>query len=208
MTTLSLPIVAVLALTATGCSGGGESPKVEKLCDGAVSSAAETALEKMTETSALSSKMGLSSHTPKELREQALEWGTEGDPWKSSLTRWFCSVGGQDEEKTLGVGASWSLVKFSYASKEVEKGSKKYLKISPDAIIEKSENGRTDVYFPCQVAEGSKKSAIYTLEVDFSTDLSQANDAQSDVNKVLLSVARWMADEVGCVNDPEIPASA
>ncbi|MFK4098837.1 hypothetical protein ACI2L1_01870 [Streptomyces sp. NPDC019531] len=204
-TTLSLPIVAVIVLIATGCSDEGSSPKGEKLCSGSVSAAAETALEKLTGTSSPTSRMGSSSSTPKELKKRALE--TEGDPWKSNTMRWFCSVGDKAEEKTLGVGASWSLVDFSYASNEINKGSKKYLRISPGAIIEKGENGRTDVYFPCQIAKDGKKTAAYTMDINISTDLSNGQDFQSNLNKVLLSVARWMSKQVECVNNPEIPAS-
>lgn len=203
--TLALPTVAVLALAVGGCSSGGDAPKAEKLCDGAVGSAAETALEKLTGTSTPSSRMGSASRTPEELRKKALEWKAEGDPWKSTTTRWFCSVGDLDAEKSLAVGSSWSLVDFSYASKEIEKGSKKYLKISPDAIAEDSGNGRTDLYFPCQVSKGG---ATHTLEVDVTTDLATAEDAKSDVDKVLLSVARWMSGQVGCLNDPDVPSSA
>lgn len=210
---LSLPIVAVLTLTATGCSSGSnkeESPKAEKLCDGAVSPSAETALEKLTGTSAISSSMGSASRTPQELRKRALEWGGEkdGGPWKSNTERWFCSVGDRSEEKTLGIGSSWSLVEFSYASAEINKGSKKYIKLSPDVIIEKGRSGRVDVYFPCQVIDGGKESANYTLEVDVSTELSDVTDASTEVNEVILSVARWMSSEVNCANAPDIPTSA
>lgn len=138
----------------------------------------------------------------------ALDWGVEGDPWKSNTERWFCSVGDREKEKTLGIGSSWSLVDFSYASAEINKGSKKYLKVSPDAIIEKEGNGRVDVYFPCQVTGGGKETATYTLEVDVSTELSDTADAPTEVNKVILSVARWMSSEVSCENAPDIPASA
>jgi hypothetical protein len=211
MKALGLPIIAALTLTATGCSSGlneDEPPKAEKLCDGAVSSSAKTALEKLTGTSAISSTMGTASRTPQELRKRALEWGAGGDPWKSNTERWFCSVGDRDEEKTLGIGSSWSLVDFSYASAEINKGSKKYLKVSPDAIIEKGRNGRVDVYFPCRVTDGGKETATYTLEVDVSTEISETADAPTEVNKVILSVARWMSSEMSCANAPDIPASA
>lgn len=211
MRALGFSIVAVLTLTATGCSSGSheeDSTKAEKLCDGAVSSSAESALEKLTGTSVISSSMGSASRTPQELRKRALEWGPEGDPWKSNTERWFCSVGDRGKEKTLGIGSSWSLVDFSYASAEIDKGSEKYFRVSPDVIIEKGGNGRVDVYFPCQVANGDKESATYTLEVDVSTEISDATDAPAEVNKVILSVARWMASEVSCANAPDIPTSA
>jgi hypothetical protein len=205
----SFPIVALMALTVSGCSGGGDSPKAEKLCEGAVSPAAETSLENMTGTSPLSSVMGSASYTPDELRKRALEWTTEEGPWESSSKRWFCSVGDQDAEKSVGIGSSWSLVEFSYAEKEIQKGSGKYVRISPGAILEKRRfSGRTYVYFPCQVAEASKRTAMYTLEVDLATDIATAVDTQADVNKVMLSVARWISSEVGCVNKPDIPSSA
>jgi hypothetical protein len=208
---LSLPIAAVLAIMATGCSNGSgneDPPKAEKLCDGAVSSSAKAALEKLIGTSAVSSTMGSGSYTPRELRQRALDSGTDGDPWKSTSERWFCTVGDRDGEKTLGIGSSWFLADFSYLSAEIEKGSKEYLRISPDAIIRKGGSGRVEVYFPCRVTDGDKASATYTLEVDAATDLSAAVDAQVEVNEIILSVARWMSDEMDCANKPDIPASA
>ena len=208
---LSLPVAAMLTLMATGCSGGSSNedpPQAEKICDGAVSASAKAALEKLTGTSTVSSMMGSASYTPEELRSRALAWEADGDPWKSTTERWFCTVGDPNEEKTLGIGSSWSLVDFSYASAEIDKGSRKYVRVSPEAIIQKGGSGRVDVYFPCQVTDGEKKSVTYTLEVDVTTDIPAAVDAPTEVNKVILSVARWMSGEVDCANTPDIPISA
>ncbi|WP_330264702.1 hypothetical protein [Streptomyces griseorubiginosus] len=209
--TWSLLTAVVLTLMVASCSrgSGNEDPaKAEKLCDGAVDSSARAALAKVTGTSTVSSTLGSASYTPQELRSRALEWGADGDPWKSNTERWFCSVGDRDGEKTLGIGSSWSLVSFTQASAEVDKGSRKYLRISPDTIIQRGGSGRVDVYFPCRIISEGKAGETYTLEVDLSTDISDAVDAQAEVNKVVLSVARWMSSKVGCANTPDIPTSA
>jgi hypothetical protein len=210
-TALSIVSLTTMVLIASGCSGDGGSadPETQKLCDGAVGSAAETALEKMTGSSALSSETD-SGMAPEKLRERALKWGTEGDP-ESSFMSWRCSIspdGDQDEEIGISVSVTWSAREVSDISEEVKKGSQEYLEVSSDVFIGKNTYGHPEIYFPCQVAKNGKKSAMYTLWTSVIAGPSESKGTQSDANKFALSVARWMSGEVGCVNDPEIPASA
>src|SRR4051812_3817603 len=131
--TLGLPFAAVMALSMTGCSGDGGSPKAESLCDGAVSSVAEIALAEMTGASPLSSETG---GTPERLREEALGAETEDDPW-SDFTSWSCSVSpanDQDGENRIGVSVRWFPSSISFISSEAKKGSKEYLEISPSTF--------------------------------------------------------------------------
>ncbi len=204
--TLGLPFAAVMALSMTGCSGDGGSPKAESLCDGAVSSVAEIALAEMTGASPLSSETG---GTPERLREEALGAETEDDPW-SDFTSWSCSVSpanDQDGENRIGVSVRWFPSSISFISSEAKKGSKEYLEISPSTFTGKDSYGHPEIYFPCQVAEGKKKSKLYTLNTSIDTHRFKSNGTQSDADKFVLSIARWISNEVGCVNSPEIPTS-
>ncbi|MEU0413971.1 hypothetical protein ABZ307_40185 [Streptomyces griseorubiginosus] len=199
-------------LIASGCSGGSSSgdSAEQQLCGGAITSAAESALQSMMGSSELSFKVGSSSSSPKELKEKALEWGTEENP-EPSAVNWSCSVsssGSGAAESRASVSTLWSVLKTSDISREVKGGSKEYLEVSPGVFIGRNSIDAPTVFFPCQVAQDGKKSATYTLGTSVETHFFKSKGTTSDAHRVVLSAARWISDEVGCVNDPAIPVSA
>ncbi|MFF0090878.1 hypothetical protein ACFYSF_13105 [Streptomyces canus] len=148
--------------------------------------------------------------TPARLREEALGAETEEDPW-SNFTSWSCSVSpasDQDGKNRIEASVRWFPSRISFISNEVKKGSKEYFEISPDTFTGKDSYGHPEIYFPCQVVEGNKRSKLYTLNTSIDTHRFKSNGTQSDANKFVLSIARWISNEVGCVNNPEIPTSA
>jgi hypothetical protein len=205
---------AVVALTGlvAGCSNGGKAKDSEEdaLCGGVISPASERALEKMAGESSLSSTVPSDSESGRDLKKESQGWKSDPDP-DISNSRWTCSVDpGGDRDKRIVLFASWSKLQTESILKLIEKGSDKYIKVSPEVfIVPRGKEFANDstVYFSCELQAEGSGAAPRTLTAGV-TDTVRSKGTQADANQITLSLARWMADEVDCVNAADLPSSA